>query len=58
VERGSDGRRHTLGQGQLNEDVNGSNIVVNSKGQITQPTDVAFSVTGYPLAVIFDATVL
>jgi hypothetical protein len=31
---------------------------MNSKGQITQPTDVAFSVTSYPLAVIFDATVL
>jgi hypothetical protein len=42
-------------KGQLNEDVSGSNIVVNSIGQFTQPADVAFSVTSYPLAVIFDA---
>ena len=42
-------------KGQLNEDVNGSNIVVNSKGQITQPADVTASATSYPLAVIFDA---
>ncbi|HEX4757648.1 MAG TPA: IPT/TIG domain-containing protein [Terracidiphilus sp.] len=41
--------------GPLNEDVNGSNIVVNLNRQITQPADVTASATSYPLAVIFDA---
>jgi hypothetical protein len=41
--------------GPLNEDVNGSNIVVNSSGQITEPSDVNPSATNYPLAVIYDA---
>ena len=54
--------------GPLNEDVNGTNIVVNSRGipentanianatgQITAPADVAPSATGYPLGVIYDA---
>ena len=41
--------------GPLNEDVNGSNIQVNSSGQITAPADVTPSATNYPLAVIYDA---
>ena len=54
--------------GPLNEDVNGTNIVVkssgipentaniaNATGQITAPADVAPSATGYPLGVIYDA---
>ena len=42
-------------KGPLNEDVNGSNIVVNSLGAITAPADVTPSATSYPLAVIYDA---
>ena len=41
--------------GPLNEDVNGSNIAVNSSGQITAPADVTPAATNYPLAVIYDA---
>jgi len=41
--------------GPLNEDVGGSNIQVNSSGQITAPADVAPAATNYPLAVIYDA---
>jgi hypothetical protein len=54
-------------KGQLNEDVNGSNIVVSGTnftvtneqtsqlGQIAQPADVTPAATNYPLGVIFDA---
>ena len=42
-------------KGQLNEDVNGSNIVVGSGGQITQPSDVTPSAINYPLGIIYDA---
>ena len=41
--------------GSLNEDVNGSNIAVNSSGQITAPADVTPTATNYPLAIIYDA---
>jgi hypothetical protein len=41
--------------GPLNEDVNGSNIAVNSSGQITAPADVTPAATNYPLAIIYDA---
>ena len=53
--------------GQLNEDVNGSNIVVsgtnftvtneqtNQVGQIAAPADVTPSATGYPLGILYDA---
>ncbi len=53
--------------GQLNEDVNGSNIVVSGTnftvaneqtsqvGQITQPADVTPSAAGYPLGILYDA---
>ena len=40
--------------GPLNEDVNGSNIAVNSSGQITAPADITPAATNYPLAVIYD----
>jgi hypothetical protein len=42
-------------QGPLNEDVSGSNILVNHAGQIVAPSDVTPSATNYPVAVIFDA---
>ncbi len=42
-------------EGPLNEDVNGANILVNSTGQIAQPSDATPSATAYPLAVIYDA---
>jgi IPT/TIG domain len=42
-------------KGPLNEDVNGSNTLVNSSGQFSQPADVTPSATNYPLAVIYDA---
>ena len=41
--------------GPLNEDVNGSNIAVNSSGTITAPADATPAATNYPLAVIYDA---
>ncbi len=41
--------------GPLNEDVNGSNIAVNTSGQITAPADVTPAATNYPLAIIYDA---
>ena len=43
--------------GQLNEDVNGLDIVASTTpaGQIAQPADVTPSATNYPLGVIFDA---
>jgi hypothetical protein len=42
-------------RGPLNEDVSGANILVNSSGQILEPSDVTPSATGYPLAVVYDA---
>jgi len=41
-------------KGTLKEDVNGLNAVA-SNGTLVQPTDVAASATGYPLAVVFDS---
>src|SRR5208282_3892614 len=47
--------------GPLNEDVNGSNIQVNSSGlanppgQILAPADITPTATHYPIAVIYDA---
>ncbi len=40
--------------GELNEDVNGADIQVNSSGQITAPSDIVPSATNYPIAVIYD----
>jgi hypothetical protein len=42
-------------RGPLNEDVGGDNIMVNTNGQITQPSDVTSEATAYPVAVIYDA---
>jgi len=42
-------------QGPLNEDVSGSNIQVNSSGQIIAPSDVTPSASNDPVAVIYDA---
>ncbi len=41
--------------GQLNEDVNGSNVEVNAQGEFLAPADVTPASTGYPVAVIYDA---
>ncbi len=41
--------------GPLNEDVSGTNILVNSSGAIAAPADVSPAATNYPLAVIYDA---
>ena len=41
--------------GQLNEDVNGSNVLVNAQSQFAAPADVTPAATNYPLAVIYDA---
>ncbi len=40
--------------GSLKEDVSGSNIQVDTSGQITAPADVTSSSTGSPVAVIYD----
>jgi hypothetical protein len=40
--------------GSLNEDVSGSNIQVDSSGQITTPADATPSATNSPVAVVFD----
>ena len=41
--------------GPLNEDVNGTDIQVNSAGQIIAPADITPAATNYPVAVIYDA---
>ena len=40
--------------GQLAEDVNGSNVYVNSDGSITEPDDIMPSAIGTPLGVVYD----
>jgi hypothetical protein len=40
--------------GQLGEDVNGSNLVVDSNGTITAPVDITSSATQTPLGVVYD----
>lgn len=40
--------------GQLAEDVNGSNVYVNSDGSITEPADIEPSATGTPVGVVYD----
>jgi hypothetical protein len=42
-------------QGQLGEDVSGSNVVADSSSHMAQPADVAPSATNYPVAVVFDS---
>ena len=41
--------------GPLNEDVSGTNILVNEAGAIVAPADVTPTAANYPVAVIFDA---
>ena len=40
--------------GQLAEDVNGSNVTVNSDGTITMPSDIQSSATGTPIGIVYD----
>ncbi len=40
--------------GQLAEDVNGSNIAVNSSGAVTAPADIAPSATQTPVGIVYD----
>ena len=40
--------------GQLAEDVNGSNVYVNSDGTITMPADIQSSATATPVGVVYD----
>ena len=41
--------------GQLEEDVNGTNVYRNSDGTITMPADIMPTATGTPLGVVYDA---
>ena len=41
--------------GKLAEDVNGSNVVVDTAGAITMPLDIQPTATGKPLAIVYDA---
>jgi len=40
--------------GQLAEDVNGSNVTLNSDGTISMPADIQPSATGTPIGVVYD----
>lgn len=40
--------------GQLAEDVNGTNVYVNSDGTITMPADIQPAATGTPVGVVYD----
>jgi hypothetical protein len=40
--------------GQLAEDVNGSNVIVNSDGTISMPADIQPSATGTPVGIVYD----
>jgi hypothetical protein len=42
------------GAGELAEDVNGSNIAVNSAGVVTAPADIAPSATKSPVGIVYD----
>ena len=41
--------------GQLAEDVNGTNVLVNADGSISIPTDIQPTATGTPVGVIYDS---
>ena len=43
-----------IAAGQLAEDVNGSNIVVNSNGIVTAPADITPSTTQTPVGIVYD----
>ena len=40
--------------GQLAEDVNGSNVTVNSNGSISMPSDIQPTATATPIAIVYD----
>jgi len=40
--------------GQLAEDVNGSNVIVNSDGTISMPADIQPTPTGTPVGIVYD----
>lgn len=40
--------------GQLAEDVNGSNVILNADGTITMPADIQPTATGTPIGVVYD----
>jgi hypothetical protein len=40
--------------GSLAEDVNGSNVVANSDGSISMPTDIQSTATGTPVGIVYD----
>ncbi len=40
--------------GQLAEDVNGSNVIVNSDGTISMPADIQPTATGTPVGIVYD----
>jgi hypothetical protein len=41
--------------GQLAEDVNGTNVTLNSDGSISMPADIQPSATGTPIGIVYDA---
>ena len=41
--------------GQLSEDVNGSNVILNSDGTITVPADILPTATNKPIGIVYDA---
>jgi len=43
-----------IAAGQLQEDVNGSNIQVNSEGVVTAPADITPSATYEPVGIVYD----
>jgi hypothetical protein len=40
--------------GQLAEDVNGTNVIVNSDGTISLPADIQSTATGAPIGIVYD----
>ena len=40
--------------GQLAEDVNGTNVIVNSDGTISMPADIQPTATGTPIGIVYD----
>ena len=40
--------------GQLAEDVNGANVIVNSDGTISMPSDIQPTATGTPVGIVYD----
>src|ERR1700733_7227945 len=41
-------------EGQLAEDVNGTNVTVNSDGTISMPADIQSTATGTPIGIVYD----